>query len=240
MDEKWAKGRHRAADQTPGHVEVGVASDVDVRAERDLGRVTPGVGRCLASQVERPGEAVGVGADGQGDLLGRAGGEVDDPRPRRRHVERHPGLAGPVEPLEPAGVPVAVDRALAEVGLHVGDQGREPSDRHGLAPQVEQGGVAPADAQHEPPAGGLLHRGGDVGERRGVTRVRVGHARGEPEPVGGRSRQGHRHEGIAHQVLRVGERDAVPASLLGALGLSDHRARLGYACGPELHAHLPL
>ena len=92
----------RAADEAARDVEIGMAADVHVRAERDLGGIAPGVGRGLAREIDRPRHAIGIGADRERDALGDATGELDHLRARHRDVERDLGLAAPVEPLQPA------------------------------------------------------------------------------------------------------------------------------------------
>ena len=68
-----------AADQAARDVEVGMAADVDVRAERDLVGIATGVDGRLARDVERPRDAVRIGADRERHALrdatrrGRAG-----------------------------------------------------------------------------------------------------------------------------------------------------------------------
>ena len=187
-----------------------MAADVHVRAERDLDGIAPGVGRGLAREVDRPRDAIGIGADRERDALGDARGELDHARARHRDVERDLRLPATIEPLQPARVAVAVDRVVGEVGLQVGDRRDEPRDRHRLLAEVEQRGVAATDAEHEAAARRLLHGRRDVGERRGMARVRVGDAGGEPQPLGRGRRQRDGDERIADEVLRVGEGDAVP------------------------------
>ena len=76
--------------------------------------------------------------------------------PRGGDVERH--LAGPrrVEPPDPALAAVDVDRAAGEVGLQSSRALEELGDRHRRQPEMEQGGVAAAGAEHEAPAGDLV------------------------------------------------------------------------------------
>ena len=98
-------------------------------------------------------------------------------------------------------------------------------DRHRLAAEVEQRGVAAPDAEHEAAARRLLHGRRDVGERGRMAGVRVGHAGREPQPLGRRGRERDGDERVADEVLRVGERDAVPAEPLGPLGLERGTSR---------------
>ncbi len=228
-----------AADQAARDIDVRIAADVHVRAERDLRRVATGVPRGGAGQVEGPCHPIRVGADRERDALGDAGREPDDPWAGRRDVERDLRLPHPVQPLQPARVPVAVDGAVGQVGLQVRDQRREAVDLHRLEPEVKERGVAAADPEHESPARCLLHRGGDVRQRGRVPRVRVRHARREAEALGRARRERDRDERVTDEVLRVGERDAVPAVALRALGLADHRSRLRDAGGPQLHLDVP-
>ena len=176
-----------------------------------------------------PGHAIRVGPDGERHPLGEAAGEAQHSRPRARHVERDLRLRHPIEEVEPAGEAVTVDGAAGEVRLHLRGQLDEAVDRHRLAAEVEQRGVAAADAEHEPPTRRLLHRRRDVGQQRGMSREGVGHRRGEPQPV--RRCRGHRDcdERITDEVLGVGERDAVPTLLLGAHRLLHDGRRLRQA-----------
>ena len=107
------------------------------------------------------------------------------------------GWRAAVEPLQPARVAVAVDGPAGEVGLQIGDELGEAGDRHRLPPEVEQRGVAAADAEHEAAARRLLHRRRDVGERGGMAGVRVGDAGREPQPLGRAGRERDRDERVA-------------------------------------------
>ena len=103
-----------------GRVEVGVAADVDVGAERDrrrdrARRRRPPCGRGRAPRPTRSGSAPTASVT----RSAMRAANVDHLRARRGDVERDLRLAGPVEPLQPARVPVAVDGAAGEVGLHV-------------------------------------------------------------------------------------------------------------------------
>src|SRR5207237_8525828 len=105
-------------------------------------------------------------------------------RARDGEVERNLWLPTPVEEQQAARTPVAVERLVREVGLQVGNRGRELVDGLRLAAEVEERSVAASDAEHEAAARRLLHGYRDVGERGGMPRERVGHAGREPEALG--------------------------------------------------------
>ena len=68
-----------------------------------------------------------------------------------------------------------------------------------------------------------------------MARIGVGDAGRESKALGGGRCERDRHERIAHEVLRVGERDAVPAELLGSFGLGDRGPDLGNPHRPKFH-----
>ena len=143
-----------------------MAADVDVRAERDLGGIAPGVGRGLAREVERPRDAIGIGADRERDPLGDARRELDHPRARHRDVERDLRLPGTGRATASRlGCPLQSIVSLARYVCRSVTERDERVDRHRLPAEVEQRGVAPADAEHEAAARRLLHGRRDVGER---------------------------------------------------------------------------
>ncbi len=98
-------------------------------------------------------------------------------------------------------MPVDVDRPAAEVGLQIGDELGEARHRHRPPPEVEQRGVAAPDAEHEAPAGGLLHGRRDRRERSGMTRVRIRDTGREAERVGRLRGERNRDERVAAEVL---------------------------------------
>ncbi len=59
------------------------------------------------------------------------------------------GCAAPVEEPQPTRSTTAVDGVVVEVRLEIVHDGCELGDRHGRAAQVEERGVAPADAEDE-------------------------------------------------------------------------------------------
>ena len=80
---------------------------------------------------------------------------------------------------------------------------------------MEQRGVAAAEPERDPPAALLLHGRGDGRERSRVARRGIRHPGHELQPLRRPGAERHRHERVAHEVLRVGERDAVPTGFLG-------------------------
>ena len=112
-------------------------------------------------------------------------------------------------------MPVQVDRAPLQVGVQLFGTGEEVGQRHRLAAKVEQRGVAAAETERDPPATLLLHGRGNGRERGRVARRRIRHPGHELQPLRHLGAERHRHERVAYEVLRVGERDAVPTSFLG-------------------------
>ena len=142
-----------------------MTADIHVRAERDARRIASGVGRGLPREVECPRDPIGIGADREGDPFGYARRELDHARARHCDVEWDLRLPAPIEPLQPARSAVAVNGFVGEIRLKIGDRVDESRDRHRRLAEVEHRGVAPTDAEHEPPVRRLLHRRRDVGER---------------------------------------------------------------------------
>src|SRR3954469_1149824 len=106
-----------AGDECAGGLDVGMATDVHVHPERDVGGVAPGRSRGGARDAECPGDPLRVGTDRERHLLGDAAGELEQARSRRGDVERDLRRLGAVEPPQPAGGAVAVDGVAREIAL---------------------------------------------------------------------------------------------------------------------------
>ena len=63
------------------------------------------------------------------------------------------------------GSTVQLDRAPLQVGVQLFGAGEEVGERHRLAAEMEQRGVATAETERDPPAALLLHGRGDGRER---------------------------------------------------------------------------
>ncbi len=83
--------RKPAADESAGHVEVGVRHTVQVGPEGDAVGVETAVTSGCARHFEAPGQALGVGAEGEHHPVGVHRGNGDHLRSRGRHFHRHLG-----------------------------------------------------------------------------------------------------------------------------------------------------
>ena len=190
--------------------------DVRVGAEAQRVRVEPRRRARLARLLDAPAQPLGVRAERERDPVGDAGRELDHARTGRGDVDRHRRQPQRVEPAQPAGEAVEVDRAAAQVGRELGQESLEHRERRGLEADLEQRRVAAPDPEHGAPARERVDRGDRRRGRRRMAGDRVGDSGREPEPA--RRLRGERHprEHVARQVLRVGERDAVEARGFGA------------------------
>ena len=228
--------RDRAADEVARRVEVGMAADVHVRAERDLGGIASVVGRGLAREVDRPGDAIGIGADRERHALGDRAPRTRscaDPTPRCRAA---PSAAG-------TGRGTATgsdDRSQSIVSLaryawrsvtvsmnSTTGIGFRPRWKSAVSPRPMPSTNRPPDVSCTVAATFASAAGWRV--------IGVGDAGRETQALGRGRRERDRDERIAHQVLRVGERDAVPAELLGPFGLGDDGPDLGNPHRPKFH-----
>ena len=121
------------------------------------------------------------------------------------------GWRRPVEPLQPARVTVAVDRPVGQVGLQVGDELGEVGPPSSACSPRWKSAVSPRPmpSTNRPPEASCTVAA-TLASAAGMAGVRVRHAGREPEPLGGRRGERDGDERVADEVLRVGERDAVP------------------------------
>ena len=136
----------------------------------------------------------------------------------------------------PADVAVAAQVIGGIAGQHgahgdnIFPQGAQPGRAQ---PQVEDGGVAGADAQKGPPAGQFLQRCDGRGHHRRVPGQRVGNGGAQMHALRFQRRHRQGYEQLPEQGLRIGHADVVKAD---GLGQADVLAEGIVGCGEQGYA----
>ena len=226
----------------PSAIVLVADGDLDVTAERQLGRVAAMRGAGTADGLDALGEPIDVRTEGERHAVGVPGGQGDHPRVCRGHVHRRRRDVerGNDRPEARHGADRAVHLHLptAQEAEHLAQVGLEAPHRHRLALQHLHGTVSTAEREARASAGDALdgrHRaGGQHGmpqrhRHRGVDLQRGRRLGGEPE---GDIRVRQQAMGLAHG-------QAVPAVRLHLTReATDLRHR--YGCrphAPELSDH---
>src|SRR5213076_1071147 len=215
------------------HVVVDHGGDEGAVAEHAW--VAAGRARRRAGVREDRPEMRRVGADGEADGVGVAGGDFDDARARRRDFDRDLRRLHALEPLESAREAAAVHRLAAEVSLQGSEMALEAGDPVLAPADALHGGVAAADAEDRAaPALGLEGERGR-GRYGRIAGDRVGDAGAQVDARGCLRRQHELAPDFRREVLAVGEEDGVEAELLEETRGPRRPPRLRHREDAELH-----
>ena len=139
-------------------------------------------------------------------------------------------LAAPADMAVAAQVIGGIAGQHGAHGDNILPQGAQPGRAQ---PQVEDGGVAGADAQKGPPAGQLLQRCDGRGHHRRVPGQRVGNGGAQMHALRFQRRYRQGYEQLPEQGLRIGHADVVKAD---GLGQADVLAEGIVGCGEQGYA----
>src|SRR5205823_12408974 len=202
-------------------------------------RVAASRARRRAGVREHRAEMRRVGADGEADGVGVAGGDFDDARARRRDFDRDLRRLHALEPLEAAREAAAVHRLAAEVSLQGSEMALEAGDPVLALADALHGGVAAADTEDRTaPALGLEGERGR-GRHGRIAGDRVGDAGAQVDARGRLRRQHELAPDLRREVLAVGEEDGVETELLEEARGPRRPPRLRHREDAELHPSVP-
>jgi hypothetical protein len=186
---------------------------------------------------DRPAKALGLGADGEVDLLRVSRSHLDHLRPRRGDRHRDLRLPRVGDPRHPARRPVLELHLLApEEALDLDQRPLELVHVDRLTADLAQRRVAATEPQDGAAARFGLQRGDRRGGHRRNTRGRVGDAGPDPDPLRRRGREPELDPELGVQVLAVGEQHAVEVPALDLGGVRCRFARERERVHPDLDA----